>query len=155
MQYVEFGKTGAKVSRLGMGCMRLPSYEKDGKTVFDEEKSIALIHRALELGVNYFDTAPYYCDSLSEVILGKALSGGKREKVFVSTKNPIETASGDDYEKRLEKSLKNLQTDRIDFYHFWGVSLDTFVNSVLAKDGPLERARKLKEQGVIKHISVS
>ena len=78
MQYVDFGKTGAKVSRLGMGCMRLPSYEKDGKTFFDEEKGIALIHRAMELGVNYFDTAPYYCDKQSEVILGKALKGGRR-----------------------------------------------------------------------------
>jgi predicted aldo/keto reductase-like oxidoreductase len=130
MQYVDFGKTGAKVSRLGMGCMRLPSYEKDGKTVFDEEKSIALIHRAMELGVNYFDTAPYYCDKQSEVILGKALKGGRREKAFVSTKNPIENDSGDDYEKRLENSLKQLDISYIDFYHFWGISLKTFLEKV-------------------------
>jgi predicted aldo/keto reductase-like oxidoreductase len=155
MQFVEFGKTGAKVSRLGMGCMRLPSYEKDGKTVFDEEKGIALIHRAIELEVNYFDTAPYYCDKQSEIILGKALKGGKRDKVWVSTKNPIENDSGDDYEKRLESTLKNLQTDHIDFYHFWGISLDQFLTKVLAKDGPYERAKKLKAQGVIKHISFS
>jgi predicted aldo/keto reductase-like oxidoreductase len=156
MQYVDFGKTGVKVSRLGMGCMRLPSYEEKGKTVFDEEKSIALIHRAIELGVNYFDTAPYYCDKLSEVILGKALSaGGRRDRVWVSTKNPIENDSGDDYEKRLEHSLKNLQTDHIDFYHFWGISLDTFLNKVKAKDGPFSRAKKLREQGLIRHISFS
>ena len=155
MEYVEFGNTGVKVSRLGMGCMRLPSYEKEGKTVFDEEQSIALIHRAMELGVNYFDTAPYYCDKLSEVILGKALRGGRRDKVWVSTKNPIENDSGDDYEKRLETSLKNLQTDHIDFYHFWGISLDAFLTKVLAKDGPFERAQKLKEQGLIRHISFS
>jgi predicted aldo/keto reductase-like oxidoreductase len=155
MQFVEFGKTGVKVSRLGMGCMRLPSYEKDGKTIFDEEKGIALIHRAMELEVNYFDTAPYYCDKQSEVILGKALKGGRRDKVWVSTKNPIESDSGDDYEKRLELSLKNLQTDHIDFYHFWGISLDQFLTKVLSKDGPFERAKKLKAQGVIKHISFS
>jgi len=155
MQYVEFGKTGAKVSRLGMGCMRLPSYDKDGKTVFDEEKGIALIHRAIELGVNYFDTALYYCDKQSEIILGKALKGGRREKVFVSTKNPIENDSGDDYEKRLETSLKKLDTSYIDFYHFWGISLKTFLEKVKAKDGPLERAQKLKEKGIIRHISFS
>jgi predicted aldo/keto reductase-like oxidoreductase len=156
MQYVDFGKTGVKVSRLGMGCMRLPSYEEKGKTVFDEEKSIALIHRAMDLGVNYFDTAPYYCDKLSEVFLGKALAaGGRRDKVWVSTKNPIENDSGDDYEKRLENSLRNLQTDHIDFYHFWGVSLDAFLNKVKAKDGPFARAKKLKEQGMIRHISFS
>jgi len=155
MQYVNFGKIGVKVSRLGMGCMRLPSFQKDGKTVYDEEKSIALIHRAMELGVNYFDTAPYYCDTLSEVIVGKALKGGRREKIYLSTKNPIENNSGDDYEKRLESSLKKLDTSYIDFYHFWGISLKTFTETVKAKDGPLERAKKLKEQGVIKHISFS
>jgi predicted aldo/keto reductase-like oxidoreductase len=155
MRYVDFGKTGVKVSRLGMGCMRLPAYEKDGKVLYDEEKGIALIHRAVELGVTYFDTAPYYCDKLSEVILGKALTGGLRDKVQVSTKNPIENASGDDYEKRLENSLKNLRTDHIDFYHFWGISLDTFINKVMAKDGPFERAQKLKAQGVVRHISFS
>ncbi|MCL2043932.1 MAG: aldo/keto reductase [Treponema sp.] len=155
MQYVDFGKTGARVSRLGMGCMRLPVTEKDDKTVINEEKSIALIHRAMELGVNFFDTAPYYCDKLSEVILGKALRGGRREKVYISTKNPIENDSGDDYEKRLETSLKNLGVTSIDFYHFWGISMQSFTEKVKAKDGPFERAKKLKEQGVIKHISFS
>jgi predicted aldo/keto reductase-like oxidoreductase len=155
MRYVEYGKTGVTVSRLGMGCMRLPSKELDGKTVYDREAGIALIRHAIELGVTYFDTAPYYCDKQSESILGEALAGGLRDKVYVSTKNPIETASGDDYEKRLETSLKNLQTGRIDFYHFWGISLQDFINKVCAKDGPLDRARKLKEQGVIKHISFS
>jgi len=135
--------------------MRLPCSETDGKTVFDEEKSIALIHRAVELGVNFFDTAPYYCDKQSEVILGKALRGQMRDKVFVSTKNPLENSSGDDYEKRLENSLKNLQTDHIDFYHFWGISLSAYNDSVLAPDGPLARAQKLKAQGVIRHISFS
>ena len=155
MQYVDFGKTGVSLSRLGMGCMRLPNYIKDDKTVYDEEKSIALIHRAIELGVNYFDSAPYYCDKLSEEILGKALKGGRREKVYVSTKNPVENDSGDDYEKRLEASLKKLDISHIDFYHFWGISLDSFLNKVAVKDGPLDRAKKLKAQGLIKHISFS
>lgn len=154
MQYVDFGKTGVKVSRLGFGCMRLPSYEKDGKTLFDEEKSIAMIHRAYELGVNYFDTAPGYCDTLSEDILGKGLKGF-RDQVYLSTKNPIENASGDDYDKRLEKSLKKLDTGYIDFYHFWGITLDTFINQVCVPDGPLDRVKKWKEQGVVRHISFS
>jgi predicted aldo/keto reductase-like oxidoreductase len=154
MQYVEFGRSGIKVSRLGFGCMRLPSYEKDGKNVFDEEKSVALIQKGYELGINYFDTAPGYCDTLSEIFVGKALKK-IRDKVYISTKNPIENDSGDDYEKRFEKSLKQLDTDYIDFYHFWGTNLEAFNTKILAKDGPLVRARKLKEQGVIKHISFS
>lgn len=154
MRYVDYGKTGIRVSRLGMGCMRLPAYEKDGRVVFDEEAGIALIHRAIELGVNYFDTAPYYCEKQSEIILGKALKG-RRGKVYLSTKNPIDNDSGDDYEKRLETSLRKLDTAYIDFYHFWGITLDTFLTKIRIKDGPWDRAKKLKEQGLIKHISFS
>jgi predicted aldo/keto reductase-like oxidoreductase len=154
MRYVEFGRTGIKVSRLGMGCMRLPSYEKDGKTIFDEEKSIALIRRAYDLGVNYFDTAPGYCDTLSENITGKAIKPF-RDKIYLSTKNPIENASGDDYDKRLESSLKKLDTGYIDFYHFWGITLDGFLTKVCAPDGPLDRVKKWKAQGVVRHISFS
>ena len=155
MLYVDFGKTGAKVSRLGMGCMRLPAYEKDGKTIYDEEKGSALIVRAAELGVNYFDSAPYYCDQMSELILGKALKKLNRESLYISTKYPVGNATGDDFEKMLEGSLKKIDTPYIDFYHFWGISLESFQNTVVKKDGPLDRARKAKEQGLIKHISFS
>ena len=104
MQYTEFGKTGIKVSRLGFGCMRLPYTETEGKKVFDEEESIRMMHRAMELGVNYFDTAPGYCDTISEIIVGKALKG-HRDQVYLSTKYPTEVGTGDDYEKKLETSL--------------------------------------------------
>lgn len=154
MQYVSFGKTGLMVSRLGFGCMRFPKIEKDGAADFDTEESVRMLHRAMELGVNYFDTAPGYCDKKSEVIVGKALKG-RRDKVYISTKNPIENASGDDYERRLETSLKKLDTDYIDFYHFWGIDLDTYENRIDVPDGPLSRAVKLKEQGVLRHISFS
>ena len=155
MKYADFGKSGVKISRLGLGCMRLPCAEIDGKTIYDEEKSAALIHRAMDLGVNYFDTAPFYCDQQSETILGKALKGGRREKVYISTKCPGDVDSGDEYQKRLENSLEKLDTSYIDFYHFWGVSLEKFNSKVKAKDGPFYRAQKLKEQGIIKHISFS
>ena len=154
MQYTEFGKTGIKVSRLGFGCMRFPFSEVDGKKVFDEEQSIRMMHRAMELGVNYFDTAPGYCDTISEIIVGKALKG-RRDQVYLSTKYPTETASGDDYERKLETSLKKLDTDYIDFYHFWGISLETWEKKLDTPDGPLVRALKLRDQGVIRHISFS
>lgn len=154
MQYTEFGKTGVKVSRLGFGCMRFPSSEVDGKKVFDEEESIRMMHRAMELGVNYFDTAPGYCDTISEIIVGKALKG-HRDQVYLSTKYPTEVGTGDDYEKKLETSLKKLDTDYIDFYHFWGISLDKWEKKLDTPDGPLARALKLRDQGVIRHISFS
>ena len=154
MRYVDFGKTGVSLSRLGMGCMHFPFREKDGKNIYDMEKSTALIHRAIEVGVNYLDTAPYYCDGMSEEIVGKALKG-RREKVYVSTKCPIDNDSGDEYDRWLERSLKKLDTSYIDFYHFWAISLDKFCNRVMEPDGPFERAKKAKSQGLIKHISFS
>ena len=154
MQYTEFGKTGIKVSRLGFGCMCFPFAEVDGKKVFNEEESIRMMHRAMELGVNYFDTAPGYCDTISEIIVGKALKG-RRDQVYLSTKYPTEVGTGDDYEKKLEISLKKLDTDYIDFYHFWGISLDTWEKKLDTPDGPLARALKLRDQGVIRHISFS
>ena len=154
MQYTEFGRTGIQVSRLGFGCMRFPSREVDGKKVFDEEESIRMMHRAMELGVNYFDTAPGYCEKQSEIIVGKALKG-RRDKVYLSTKYPSEEASGDDLERKLETSLKKLDTDYIDIYPRWGLSLKTFVERLDTPDGPMARARKLRDAGVIRHISFS
>ncbi len=154
MQYRDFGKTGIKISALGFGAMRLPQTEVDGKTVFDHEEGVRIIQRAFELGVNYVDTAPYYCEKESEIIVGKALKGW-RDKVYLSTKNPIEDASGAHYRERLENSLKKLDTDYIDFYHMWGISLDAFNDRINVKDGPLEAALKAKEEGLIRHISFS
>ncbi|AUS96031.1 aldo/keto reductase [Clostridium thermosuccinogenes] len=154
MQYKDFGKTGIKISALGFGAMRLPQTNIDGKSVFDTEKSIEMIHRAFELGVNYIDTAPGYCNGESEIIVGKALKGW-RDKVYLSTKNPIEDDSGDHYRERLEKSLRKLDVDYIDFYHMWGINWDTYVNKIDVKNGPLQAAFKAKEEGLIKHISFS
>ncbi len=154
MQYREFGKTGIKVSALGFGAMRLPQKKAGDKDVFDYDESIRIIHRAFELGVNYIDTAPGYCNGESEIIVGQALKGW-RDKVYLSTKNPIEDASGEHYRERLERSLKKLDVDYIDFYHFWGINLKTFEESIDVPDGPLSAAIKAKEEGLIKHISFS
>lgn len=157
MIYREFGKTGIMMSTLGFGAMRLPmsnnTYE-DGKKRVDYDKAVPMIQRAFELGVNYVDTAPYYCDADSEVAVGMALKGW-RDKVYLSTKNPIEDASGENWRKRLEKSLKKLDTDHIDFYHMWGINLNSFKNNIDVKDGPIEAAKKALEEGLIKHISFS
>ncbi len=154
MQYRPFGNTGIDISALGFGAMRLPGKTINGKQVMDEEEGIRIIRRAFELGVNYIDTAPYYCDGESEVIVGKALKGW-RDKVYLSTKNPIENASGDDWRARLEKSLKKLDVDCIDFYHMWGINLEAYNNSIHVPNGPLEAARRAKEEGLIRHISFS
>ena len=154
MQYRTLGKTGISISTLGFGAMRLPQIVSDGKQVFDTDESIKIIRRAYELGVNYIDTAPYYCEGESEIIVGKAIKG-IRDKEYLSTKNPIEDDSGEHFMQRLEKSLKKLDTDYIDFYHMWGISWEQFVDKINVKNGPLEFAQRAKEQGIIKHISFS
>ena len=157
MIYKEFGNTGVKVSALGFGAMRLPMMEQNGENVVNEELAIPLMHRAFELGVNYIDTAPGYCgNGLSEIAVGKALKGW-REKINLSTKCPImgEGNRPNDYFEQLEGSLKRLDTDYIDFYHFWGINLEQFEKYIGCKGGMLEQAEKAKAQGMIRHISFS
>ena len=154
MKNNEFGKTGIKMSNLGFGAMRLPMRGEGDTREINDDLAIPLMRRAFDLGVNYIDTAPYYCDKLSEGAVGRALKG-YRDKVYVSTKNPIENASADDWMKRLESSLKNLDVDYIDFYHFWGINLNGFRDWEKLTDGPLQAAEKAKAQGLIKHLSFS
>jgi predicted aldo/keto reductase-like oxidoreductase len=94
-------------------------------------------------------------DKLSEAAVGRALKAWKGQKIYVSTKNPVENASGGDWTKRLETSLKNLDTGSIDFYHMWGIGLSSFKEKIDVKDGPIEAAMKAKEQGLIKHLAFS
>jgi len=153
MQYRDYGSTG-KISALGFGCMRLPEYEKNGKWYVDEEKTTPMLRRAAELGVNYFDTGYYYCNHNSESAVGHALKP-IRDQVMISTKIPLwEVGKRGDYRRWLERSLQELETDYLDYYHFWSLDREKFDGKVVGL-GLLEEARKAKEEGVIRHISFS
>jgi hypothetical protein len=154
MQYSEFGNTGLKVSALGFGAMRLPMMKDGEQNVVNDELAIPLMRRAFDLGVNYIDTALHYCDGQSEIALGKAVKG-YRDKVYIATKNPIENDTGADWTTRLETSLKKLDTDYIDFYHFWGIGQKGFKHWETLADGPLQAARRALDEGMIKHLSFS
>ena len=154
MIYRKFGSTGKEISSLGFGCMRLPEYEKEGQWFIDEEQAIPMLHHAYENGINYFDTAPYYLHSNSESTLGKAMKS-IRDKVMLSTKIPLEEVNeAGDYRRVLEKSLKKMDTDYIDFYHFWGINKGSFDEKIMGL-GLLKEAQKAKEEGLIRHISFS
>ena len=154
MNYRQFGNTGEKISALGFGCMRFPEYEKEGKKYVDTDKVDQMLARAFERGVNYFDTAPYYCNSNSEAALGHGVKHF-RDKILLSTKFPTEVAKKPgDYRRQLESSLERLGTDHIDFYHFWGIDKEIY-DGIILEQNLLEDARKAKEEGLIRHISFS
>lgn len=148
MQYTSFGKTGAQVSRLGFGSMRLPMITVNGKQIVDDDKAIAMIHRAFELGVNYIDTAVFYCDGLSEITVGKALKGW-RDRVFLSTKYPFQKG----FRETLEEQLTKLDTGCIDFYHFHGIGNHFFTDA--RREEAVNGALKAKEEGLIRNLSFS
>ncbi|MCL2639027.1 MAG: aldo/keto reductase [Oscillospiraceae bacterium] len=150
MIYKEFGKTGIKTSLLGFGAMRLPMSE-GGKVNY--ELATPLMQRAFELGVNYIDSAPLYCDCDSEVAVGKALKGW-RDKVYLSTKYNSDDCTAADLRKKLETSLTKLDTDYIDFYHMWGINKGT-VEQMQGSGGVYKELLKAKDEGLIRHISFS
>jgi len=147
-----YGKTGALVSRLGFGAMRLPVHNPDKSVTF--ERSTPILRRAVEFGVNIFDSHHNYLDGESETSLGEALVDVPRESYFIQTKNPDyqEETEGDTYEDRLHLALKKLRTDYIDFYLAHSLSWERF-----QKTGKrfFEVAEKARRDGFIRHIGFS
>jgi 1-deoxyxylulose-5-phosphate synthase len=132
MNYVNLGRTGLKVSRLCLGCMTYGS-SKWRDWVLDEEESRPFIKRALEAGINFFDTANMYSDGASEEVVGRALHDfANRDEIVLATKvfNPMRTEpNGRGLSRKaimteIDRSLKRLGTDYVDLYqiHRWDYS---------------------------------
>ena len=127
MQYVPFGKLGFDVSRLGMGCMRLPTMQKDGKTVIDREAAISMIRRGIDKGINYVDTAYGYHNGESEIVAGLALKDGYREKVTLTSKLPVWLVNEEkDMNRLLDEQLKKLDVPYLDFYILHALNKGSF-----------------------------
>src|SRR5215510_10551468 len=130
MEYVGFGGTGLKVSRLALGTMGFGS-RSWRKWALEEEESRPFIRRALELGINFFDTADMYSLGRSEEILGRALKdfGSRRDRTVIATKafSPMSDDPNDRGLSRkhlfqsIDNSLKRLRTDYVDVFqiHRW------------------------------------
>ena len=116
MNYRDFPAAGRKVSALGMGCMRLPTLNEEGKPI-DRPAAIALIRHLIDNGVTYVDTAYPYHDGKSEGLVGEALKDGYRERVTLATKLPCwKIEKHEDMEATLDEQLERLDVDYVDVY---------------------------------------
>lgn len=159
MQRRRFGKIDIDVSLLGFGCMRLPTVADPdpGSEVgnIDLEKSVEMIRYAIDNGVNYIDTAYNYHGGKSEVLVGKALADGYREKVYVATKLPVWLVESEaDRDRLLNEQLEKLQTDQIDMYLLHALNKGSWKDRVLKYD-ILSFLDQAKADGRIKYAGFS
>jgi len=153
MQYRQFGKLNIAISALGFGLMRLPAIDNDNSKI-DEAEAIRMIRYAIDNGVNYIDTAWPYHGGNSEIVAGKALKDGYREKTFLATKLPTWLINEkEDMDKYLNEQLKKLQTDYIDFYLLHALDKSKWEN--MKRVDALSWAEKKKQEGKIRHIGFS
>ncbi|GHV85419.1 aldo/keto reductase [Spirochaetia bacterium] len=147
MIYRDYGKTGKKVSLLGFGGMRFQHID-------DHDECVRMMVKAAEGGVTYFDTAPAYFDIKSETVFGKGLAELRRKKLPYYTATKTFKSTEADIRREIDAQLKRLDVPAIDFYHVWCItSLENW--AARKKDGILNTFRKLKDEGLIKHICVS
>ncbi|MBR6321678.1 MAG: aldo/keto reductase [Lachnospiraceae bacterium] len=149
MKMRKFGKLGFESSAFGLGCMRFTSKVVDGETVVDEEKAIDIIRTAIDGGTTYMDTAYVYLGGKSEVVLGKALQDGYRDKVTIATKIPVDRVKEyADIDRILNEELERLQTDHIDFWLMHGLNKEKW--EYAKKMGLPERFVELQQEGKIR-----
>jgi aryl-alcohol dehydrogenase-like predicted oxidoreductase len=150
MEHRALGRTGVEVSPLCLGAMMFGDWGNR-----DHDDSIRIIHRALDAGINFVDTADVYSRGESEEIVGKALAGGRRDDVVLATK--VHGRMGDDPNqfgnsrrwiiKEVEASLRRLNTDWIDLYQIHRPEADTDIDETLGALTDLVRQGKVRYIG--------
>src|SRR4051794_13474772 len=150
MDYRQLGRTGVEVSPLCLGAMMFGDWGNK-----DHDESVRIIHRALDAGINFIDTADVYSRGESETIVAKALAGGRRDNVVLATK--VHGTMGDDPNqfgnsrrwivREVEASLKRLNTDWIDLYQIHRAEPDTDIDDTLGALTDLVRQGKVRYIG--------
>jgi aryl-alcohol dehydrogenase-like predicted oxidoreductase len=147
MEKRKFGQTGHEFPILSFGAQRIVDEHN-----CTEEEAINIVNRAIDEGITYFDTAPIYSSGQSEERLGKAFKG-RRSEVWIATKTIDRTRDGS--WRSIEASLKRLQTDHVEEWRLHDVRTMEQLNQCFADDGALKALIEARDQGVIKHISLS
>jgi aryl-alcohol dehydrogenase-like predicted oxidoreductase len=152
MEYTTLGCTGLNVSVAGLGCGG-PSRLGLRNNAASEAGAVSLVRQAIDLGVNFLDTAQSYG---TEPIVGKAIAGLPRERLVISTKKTLPAVHhrdpAEEVIKGLEQSLKSIGTDYIDVYHLHGVEPKDYI---FAKEKLMPAMRRLRDQGKIRFIGVT
>ncbi|MFN8528464.1 MAG: aldo/keto reductase [Anaerolineae bacterium] len=157
MDYTRLGSTGLKVSRICLGCMSFGDAARwIHKWVLDEENSRPIIQKALELGINFFDTANVYSIGSSEEILGRALKDfAKRDEVVIATKvhgKMSDAPNGSGLSRKailseIDHSLKRLGTDYVDLYQIHRWDYETPIEETMEALNDVVRAGKARYIG--------
>jgi aryl-alcohol dehydrogenase-like predicted oxidoreductase len=154
METVSLGNQGLVVTRQGLGCMGMSDFYGTG----DDDESVATIHRALDVGLTFFDTADMYGPFTNEVLLGRAL-GGRRDEAIIATKFGIVRDPDDPTRRAIngrpeyvrqacDASLSRLGTDHIDLYYQHRVDPDTPIEETVGAMGELVQAGKVRYLGL-------
>lgn len=160
VEYSNLGRTGMRVSRLSFGASSLGGVFRS----VDESEAIKAVHVALECGINYFDVAPAYAGTVSETVLGKALSGVRRDQYYLSTKVGKYTKPGTygedtlDYSrarirKSIDESAERLGTDYFDLIHIHDIEYQGRKQTEWALTEGYESVLELKQEGRIGGVS--
>lgn len=147
MEERSFGKTGKKFPILSFGAQRI--VDSHGCS---EDQAIAILNRALDRGIRYFDTAWIYSDGQSETRVGK-VARHRRKEMWIATKAIARTRA--EARGQLEESLKRLQTDHVDEWRLHNVWSMEELNKITGPRGALGAAVQAREEGLVKYISIS
>jgi len=142
----KLGKTGFKVSLFSLGSGSTTAQ------VRQQEDAIEIINRALDLGINYIDTAPTYGNGASETNIGLVMRE-RRDEVFLATKT--QDRSYDGTLRLFEESLNRLQADYVDLYQIHGVRTEDDITNALNRDGAVRAIERLRDEGVVRYIGIT